>query len=117
MLAMTNFTIREDGYIHPYGGYWDLAEIASIVARAYRDHVHPESLDNLKIHVSELSKTQLGCNAIGCHDTLYSVTVLVTSTWNDRFPTAEQVRESYNKTNASFEVERIYGGYHFYKVW
>lgn len=117
MKTFTNFNIREDGYTGGYGWYWNQQEIASIVARAYRDSVHPESLESLEIHVSELSETPLGSNAVGCHDILYSVTALVTSTWNSQSPSADQVYQAFCKTNAQFKVEEIQGGYHFYKAW
>lgn len=117
MKAFHNFNIPKDEHNGPHGWYWSESAIAGIVAKAYKDNISPDALEYITIYVSDLAKIPLGANAVGCHDTLYSVTVLVSSTWNDQHPTAEQVFNAFKETNAQFKVEAITGGYHFYKIW
>jgi hypothetical protein len=114
---ISNVTIREDGYIGGYGWYWQPSAIAGIVFRAFQDNLpsYMGSLEDTTVYVSELFKHDACDLSNGCHDTIYSVFVKVSSVAS--MLTVEQIYDAYKSTNAQFNVEPIHGGYHFYKTW
>lgn len=117
--TLDDVQIRQDGYIGPYGWYWQPSAIASIVLRAFLDtrpsYIDARDLKEVTVYVSELFTHDAGALSAGCHDTLHSVFVKVSS--GHGMPTQDQVYNAYRNTNAQFNVEAIRGGYHFYKTW
>lgn len=112
--------IFPENYCGTHGWYWGKSVVASFIADAVKrkaGNFGKESLECLEIYVADVLKTPAGQDARGCHDTSYSMTVRVCSTWVKDLPTAEEVYDCYKDKNAHFKIERIHGGYHFYTVW
>ena len=114
-VSASDIPLYEDGYIGHHGWYWGAC--SSFVARAFRDRFGEECLPYVTLYEDPFVKYEARGMAAGCHDTIHSVIVRVATAWSSEMPTAEDVYNAFCKTNAQFSVEKIYGGYHFYKLW